>query len=410
MSPRQSLDLAVERVVSAGNCSGCGACTLLDSGLRMRLAANGFNRPVRVSATDADPDAVTRFRALCPGVRVLAQNPEGSRRHPTMGPVIQVFEAWATDPELRFAGSSGGALTALAAWLATTGEVSRVIGAGPDAADPRRTTTVRLTTRSGAIAQTGSRYAPASNAADPAALDPTAAFIGKPCEVSAILALQRTGASSPGAEPLLLSFFCAGTPSQRATDALLEGLGVPAGERLAELRYRGHGWPGRFTARRPDGSTVSASYEESWGGSLGPAVQWRCKVCADGVGESADVTAADLWRADERGYPDFSDGPGVSALIARTRRGLDLVTRAVAAGVLTVRPIEINDLAAVQPLQRQRRETLAGRLAGTMLAGGRVPRYRGFSLLRLALPRLREVLRVARGSYRRRRASGDADD
>ena len=410
MRPVPDLDTAIGRVVDSGNCSGCGACTLLDPGLRMRLAPDGFNRPVRAAAGTAAPDAVARFRALCPGVQVAAQVPEGARRHPTMGPFIQAFEAWATDPEIRFAGSSGGTLTALAAWLASTGEASFVVGSGPDHGDPRRTTTVRVTGRSQALAQAGSRYGPASNAADPGALDPAAAFIGKPCEVSAIRVMTRAASGETGAQPLLLSFFCAGTPSQRATDALVDELGVPASERLADLWYRGHGWPGRFTAHRADGSTVSASYEESWGRSLGPAVQWRCKVCADGVGESADLTAADLWRADPRGYPDFTDAPGVSALIARTRRGLDVVTRAVAAGVLAVRPIDIDELAAVQPLQRHRRETLAGRLLGTAVAGGRIPRYRGFSLLRLAFSQPRESLRVARGAYRRRRAHGNTDD
>ena len=121
------------------------------------------------------------------------------------------------------------------------------------------------------------------------------------------------------------------------------------------------------------------------------------------------MTAADLWHADDRGYPDFTEGAGVSALIARTERGLDLVTRAVAAGVLVAAPIAINDLAAVQPFQRQRRETLAGRLAGTVLAGRRIPVYRGFSLIALAVPRLREVVRMARGSYRRLRRDRSKD-
>ena len=81
------------------------------------------------------------------------------------------------------------------------------------------------------------------------------------------------------------------------------------------------------------------SYDESWGGVLGPATHWRCKLCADGVGESADVVAADLWRVDERGYPVFTEGPGSSALIARTERGLEAVRAAAAAGALVLRPI-----------------------------------------------------------------------
>lgn len=407
-TPRQKLDREIARVITNENCSGCGACTLLDSGVQMTLQSDGFNRPTRAGEGDARADAAARFRAACPGARVAAQRPALSRRHPTMGPIVAVFEAWAADPEVRHRGSSGGTLTALAAWLAETGEASRVIGAAADAANPRRTVTVQLTSRDDALAQAGSRYAPASNAAHPASVDPQAAIIGKPCEVSAVRALHQTGTRETA--PLLLSFFCAGTPSQHATESLVAQLGIAADEVVSDLWYRGRGWPGRFTVERDGEPAVSTSYQESWGEVLGRHLQWRCKICPDGVGESSDVTAADLWRSDDRGYPDFSDGAGVSALIARTERGLDLIARAVTAGVLMAAPISINDLAAVQPFQRQRRETLAGRLVGTVLAGRRIPAYRGFSLISLALPRLREVVRTATGSYRRLRRDRPADD
>jgi len=411
MSRQPTLDEAIERVVRSGNCSGCGACALLDAGIEMRLDERGYSRPVRVAPRpQSDPASeaavVARFEASCPGVTVSAQNPPGATRHPTMGPVIQVFEAWATDGGIRFAGSSGGVLTALSTWLLDSGEAARVIGAVADRSEPRRTVPVQLETKEAALSAAGSRYAPVSNASLPGALMPDTAFVGKPCEVSALRALHGRGEGAP----LLLSFYCAGTPSQKATEMLSTQLGVSATDRITGLWYRGHGWPGRFTVTRDDGSTVSASYNESWGNTLGPTVQWRCKLCADGVGESSDITAADLWRADDRGYPDFAEGAGVSALIARTPRGLDVVQRAAAAGVIEVTPIEINALAAVQPLHRDRRSTLVGRLLGTVLAGGTIPRYRGFGLLALALPRLRANWRTAKGSYRRRRALRGSDD
>ena len=388
------LDRAIERVVAGGNCSGCGACAQLDAGLGMALDTHGFSRPVRTGPSTAAPGAVRRFDDACPGVVVRAAAAPGAARHPTMGPVLEAWEAWATDPEVRFTGSSGGTLTAIAGWLAATGEAQRVVGARADSGEPRRTVSVTITTREEALASAGSRYAPVSNAAHPDALDPGCAVVGKPCEASAIRALAPDG-------PLLLSFFCAGTPSQHATDALVTELGLAG--RLRSLWYRGHGWPGSFTATTADGATAQSSYDDSWGKHLGRQVQWRCRICPDGVGESADVTAADLWTTDERGYPDFADGEGVSALIARTPRGLDVVRRAIAAGVIAATPVDIARLAAIQPLQRQRRTTLAGRLAGIRLAGGRVPAYRGFGLLRLGLGRWRDTYRAAKSGYRRRR-------
>lgn len=410
-----ALDSAIEKVVASGNCSGCGACALLDPGLELRRSPDGFLRPARrdaVSTDEVPAAAVDRFAAACPGVTVRAAEPAGATRHPTMGPVVRAWKAWATDSETRHRGSSGGALTAIAAWLLETGETARMVGANADAAEPRRTVSVTIMSRDQAIAAAGSRYAPTASAAQPAAVQNGSLFIGKPCEASAVRSLIGTRpaaqAAEPGDDPVILSFFCAGTPSQHATDALVESLGVPAAEPLSDLWYRGRGWPGRFTAVRRDGTSVDASYEETWGSTLGPAVQWRCKICADGVGESADITAADFWRADAQGYPVFAEGAGRSALIARTERGLDIVLRAVEAGVISVTPMDIADLAAVQPLQTTRRETLAGRLLGARLAGGSVPHYRGFGLTLLSLPRLRETYRMAKGTFRRRRAAAKA--
>ncbi len=295
------LDAQIARVVSSGACSGCGACTIIDDGLAMEYSDEGFLRPRRAARTRPPPDAERRFRATCPGVVVRAQHPPGSQYHPQLGPVIKVWVAYATDPEVRRRGASGGTLTALAAWLVETGEAARVTASAVDPGEPRRTVPVTLTSRSEALAAAGSRYAPVA-ACRTEALTPGSAAVGKPCEASALRALTAIDHTDA---PLLLSFFCAGTPSQTATDRLVESIGVPPGTTLSSLWYRGRGWPGRFTARTTDGVEVSASYGDSWGTALGPAVQWRCKMCPDGIGESSDISAGDFWRADQHGYPLF---------------------------------------------------------------------------------------------------------
>jgi coenzyme F420 hydrogenase subunit beta len=389
----------VAAVVEAGNCSGCGACVLLDPRLRMRVDDDGYSRPVADrTAPPADARSAELFAVVCPGKQVVAQHPTGSARHPLLGPVVQAWEAWAADPVVRDRGSSGGALTALSAWLAETGQATQVVAAAASTEDPSTTVSISLTDRTGALAAAGSRYAPVSNAAAPGATDASGAVVGKPCEVSALRALSR---AQDRPAPLLLSFFCAGVPSQRATIDLVQHLGLPPAEPLAHLRYRGQGWPGRFTAVSVGGREVSASYEDSWGEHLGRTTQWRCKICPDGVGESADIAAGDLWRVDERGYPAFAESDGMSVVIARTRRGQDVVLRAVEAGVLKVRPVDLADVVAAQPLQVARRSTLFARLLGAGIAGRPIPRYRGFGLLRLSLRAPRVAIRTGRGTYRR---------
>ena len=404
---RTSLNHEIAAVVRSGGCSGCGACCQIDGNLTMTLDAQGYARPVRLDdagspSTLDDATAVQQFRQSCPGVRVEAVRPPGAVRHPTMGPALATWRAWAADEQVRHSGSSGGVLTALAGWLSERGDTAQVVGAAPSPEDPRRTVSVHIRSRAEALASSGSRYGPVSNAAAPTALDPTGAFLGKPCEASAVRSLALVRGQEA---PLILSFFCAGTPSQQATDDLVDKLGMPQSAQVTSLRYRGAGWPGRFVARGDDGTEVSASYHDSWGLHLGRTVQWRCKICPDGVGESSDISAADLWRTDARGYPQFDESPGVSALLARTERGLRVVAEAVEAGVLVVEPIDLAELAAVQPLQNKRRETLLGRTLAARLAGRRPPRYRGFGLFRLAMRRPSETLRTARGTYARVRRS-----
>lgn len=415
---RRELDTAIRSVVQRNACIGCGLCTRLDTSLRLELDADGFLRPHRTGADGvvAD-DARRRFEQACPGCRVAAVRPRGSRRHPTMGSYFGVWEAWATDEAVRWRGSSGGALTALHGWLLDSGRSSRITSASVGTA-PRRTVPVTITTKAEALAAAGSRYAPVGILADPA-LGSSEVITAKPCEISAIRAVGTSARPGGGddagatvADPILLSFFCAGTPSQHATANLLARLGVGPDEPIDDLWYRGRGWPGRFTVRRDagdrDAGDASLSYEESWGGVLGPATHWRCKLCADGVGESADVVAADFWRVDQRGYPVFTEGPGASALIARTRRGLDAVLAAEAAGAIALRPIRMSELANVQPLQRKRRTSLFGRLLGSRLAGVPGPRYRGFRLWAFALAHPRLNLRAARGARDRIRQAATA--
>ncbi len=144
-------------------------------------------------------------------------------------------------------------------------------------------------------------------------------------------------------------------------------------------------------------------YETSWGSHLGPHVQWRCRTCPDGVGESGDVSVGDLWARGPDGGPSFVERPGRSVLIARTRRGRRLVDAAVAGGVLATVPASVGDVVAVQPYQAARRLLLLPRLVATLVLRGHVTRVRGFGTLRSALRRPRASWSELRGAAARLR-------
>jgi coenzyme F420 hydrogenase subunit beta len=389
----------VEKVVRAGNCSGCGGCALISDRVHLGLSSDGFMRP-RVGdggqqdrAVDASEAAL--FRRICPGKRLVAPvQAAGTRSHPILGRYVEAWQGWAADEVVRGAGSSGGVLTAISEWMISTGRAPAVRASGASTAAPTRTVSVRITTREEALAAAGSRYAPVSNASRAVAGEP---FVGKPCEVAAV---RNVAAERGGDGPVLLSFFCAGTPSQLATDRLVEELGGNPSS-VAELRYRGDGWPGMFKFRSTDGTSGEMSYQQSWGKRLGRTVQTRCKLCVDGTGEYADIAVGDYWESDRDGFPVFDDAMGNSVVIARTERGARLLREAAADGVVVLAEVDLDDVAQVQPLQRLRRSTLAGRLLGRALAGRRVPRYRGFGLLDAMTRNARANVKAAVGMFTR---------
>ncbi len=374
----------VETVIARGNCSGCGACAALLDGLEMGRDATGFNRPIRRAGDSRPPSrqvSAAEMREICPGATTRAVHAPGVPRHAFLGPVVGAWEAWASDPGVRSSGSSGGVLTALVEWLLENDAADVAVGAAADPQDPAATITVVRRKGSTFLDTAGSRYGPASNAEAQEAYRPRAVFVGKPCESYAVRSALRERAVED--QPLLLSFFCAGVPSQEATTALVRQLGLGDAP-IQSLRYRGNGWPGLFTVDDVAGRRASVSYEESWGEHLGRRLQWRCKICPDGVGESADIAAGDFWYAGDDGRPAFAERPGRSALVARTARGRAVIEQAIRAGVIVAETVSPDSIAAVQPYQVRRRQTLAGRLVGSALAGRRPPTYRGFSLIRLS--------------------------
>lgn len=390
----------VRKVVDGGNCSGCGSCTLIYPGLNMELSTDGFLRPSADLGPTKPPHssaADEMFKAACPGVTVVAPT-VGKQEHPVFGRYADAWEAHATDPRIRMAGSSGGVLTALSTWLIESGRVDSVAGVTGAAG---RTVPLELTSREDAIAASGSRYAPASSLAGLGDLTARSAMVGKPCEASALRQMtERSATDGTGDDgPIILSFFCAGTPSQRATAQLVKTLGLDPGT-IDSVRYRGRGWPGEFVAHAPGVDEVRMSYHQSWGKHLGRDLQPVCKICPDGTGGSADISVGDFWLSDDNGFPLFADAPGSSVAIARTPRGVALIEEAVAAGVIVVGPIDLDAVAAVQPLQTERRLTLAARLLGRRAAFQPVPKYRGFGLTgRLIHHRWRGAPRVAAGTF-----------
>jgi coenzyme F420 hydrogenase subunit beta len=360
-------------------CTGCGACASVDpEHIRMIDVLDHGRRPLVEGPGEPSEESL----AVCPGIHL--EHPELVGRPGLLedylsvwGPILEVWEGCATDSEIRFAGSSGGAASALALYSIERGGMEGVlhIKARPDV--PYLNHTVLSRTRAEVLEATGSRYAPASpcdsldrieNAAGPCA------FIGKPCDVAA---LQKVRAIRPELDRkvgVTIAFFCAGTPSTRGTLEMLRRMGFENPEDVQSVRYRGNGWPGLATAKgetRGAPRSATLTYSQSWGDILQKHRQWRCYICPDHTGEFADIAVGDPWY---RSIPE--DEPGRSLILVRTETGRKVLEDAVAAGYLSAERVDPKRLPESQPNLLATRGAVWGRLLALRLCGAGVPRYR----------------------------------
>lgn len=384
--PARRLPLHVTSITDVAErqlCTGCGVCAYVQpEDIHMVDDVTAGRRPVvRTADTAGARPSTDTALAVCPGVGLshgtLPDDTIGELRT-DWGPVLELWEGHASDPETRWRASSGGAATALALHGLQRRGMHGVLHIRARQDAPYLNETVLSRTRDELLSATGSRYAPASpcDGLDlVVAADGPCVMIGKPCDIA--------GASRAAAQDdrldaklgLTIAVFCAGTPTLQGTFEMLGAMGVNDLDRVVSIRYRGNGWPGdaTVTLRTPDGiEERHLSYEASWGGILQRHRQWRCYVCADHTGEFADIAVGDPW------YREIAPGePGESLILARTVRGREFLREAIESGVLDASPVPPDHLPASQPGLRSVRGAVWGRVATSRALGIPAPVYEG---------------------------------
>jgi len=362
-------------------CSGCGACVPACPEHAIHLV-DIWDRGIRPVLDSTNCSKCGECIKVCPGIGV-SHKPFNSQTiselRQAWGPVLDVWEGYATDPEIRYMGSSGGVATALALYSLEKKQASGVLHIGAKLEAPLENVPVFSKNREELLAYTGSRYSPAAPCQK---LDwikraeKSCVFIGKPCDV---VALRKSQAVSPMLDSkvgLAISIVCAGTPTTKGTEELLEVLGVKP-EEAEFIRYRGHGWPGMATVKLKgsNGEIRQMSYEESWGMVLSRHVAFRCRLCPDSTGEFADISCGDPWYKSTE-----PTDPGQSLVLVRTEKGRDVLNKAMKAGYVKLENVRPSTVPQSQKVLLVRRCHLWGRLLVMRMTGIVVPHYEGFGL------------------------------
>jgi len=299
------------------------------------------------------------------------------------GNVISSYLGWSSDEEARYRASSGGVTTAACLYLIEQGLVDGIIQTKKDPLDLRKTITVVSKTKNDVLECTGSRYttsSPLQKIRELIEPGKKYAFVGKPCDVSALRMYMISGKAGWTKQIVyLFSFFCAGQPSLKANDRLLSALGCENPEDLKELSYRGNGWPGVAQAILKSGQSNEMEYEKSWMTILGRDVRKCCRFCADGTGEMADVSSGDAWYLTSEGKPDFHEHPGRNVVFTRTEVGDALLKKMIQDRAVIVEryDAEKDGLKKSQPYHYNRKASLGSLRIAMILCGRNFPRYSG---------------------------------
>lgn len=372
-------------------CVGCGACISIcpSERLILRDVTNDGLRPFFVDDKRPSDDAVfcntcSECLSVCPGLHMKAPTLQASPKIKTgslnkgWGFMLELWEGYASDPEIRFKGSSGGLCTALSLFCIENGLAAGVMHIGASEKQPWLNKTFLSTNRDELISRTGSRYAPASPCNKLNIVEKFSkpiVFVGKPCDIEALRMVEEKVSYVRKNMAFVIGFFCAGTPSTKGTLDLLSYHNLNY-QNLSTLRYRGLGWPGKTTISLKDKQidVLQLTYEEAWG-FLQRYRPFRCYLCPDITAESADISVGDPWYR-ERG----NEEPGRSLIIIRSERGLKIFYNALEKGYIRAERVSPDIILKSQRNLLGKRKAIFGRLLGMKLLGIPHPTLDGFHL------------------------------
>lgn len=417
MSPADRLNAIVEQ----GLCIGCGLCQVMAGAetLGVVKTTEGSLRPVVHG--DLSHETVDTIYDVCPGTRVDGLHPnlvdDQTVIDPVWGPWQAIVTAWAADPEVRFEGSTGGVLTALGQYLLRSHRVGFILHTRASADEPTFGRATISFTEAEVFDAAGSRYGPTATLIDlDRALDLASergepfAFIGKPCDIAALNNYGRHDSRVDEFVRYRLAPVCGGFGPPSMNQRFLAEIDVEPSE-LTGFRYRGRGCPGPTRAETA-GRAVERHYLDYWGEDESHwSLLWRCKICPDGIGESADLVAADTWVGGSPQRSESDDDPGTNAVVARTAAGAELLASAIEGGALVAGDrIGISDLSRYQPHQVNKKQAVADRYGGLADEGRIVPVHNRLRLTELAEGVDHEVRAAQRAGTRVRIADGRASE
>jgi len=355
-------------IVDNGLCIGCGLCQSITgkNSIEILMSSKGRLEPKEVKKIPSE--TFNKILNVCPGVIVEGLPKEQvdtkAKHNLIWGYYLSICYAWSTDDKIRFESSTGGLLNGLSLYLLESKKVKFILHTVTDTKKPMRSVSKLSYNKKELLnSNSCSRYGPASpldKLHEALSLNQPFAFVGKPCDISAIRQLSKLDERVNKLCKYLLTLVCGGSTEFTKSQDFIESFKVKE-EELSIFRYRGFGNPGKMYIKTKDGREHDREYNSFWGEESTWRVHFRCKICPDAIGESSDIAALDTWRG---GSPKGED-EGFNAAIVRTKKGLELLNEAIEAGYIKMgEQLEIKDIDDFQPHQVNKKKAVYARHEG----------------------------------------------
>ena len=332
-------------IIDPENCTHCGACVGLNPDLLTFQETKQGPLPQPLSSVSHEHlnQNLSLAWAVCSGRGVpypelycnFNQDPENW----LMGPYRRLWTGFASEPDIRQRGASGGVISRTLIYLLETGRIDGAIVLKQGSPTADRAQPIIATTTEEILAAAQSVYAVTPMLTilpEMAKFDGRLAFVGLPEQVAALRMLQAAG--HPAAQKVV---FVAGPYTGTnmyfgAVRAFLRSRGVSDRVEITKLQWRAGEWPGYLQVETADGQVFRA--KKFYYNYLIPFyISRNCQITPDFTNELTDLSVGDAWS------PQFeAAGGGHSVIVARTEQAKDLLQEMSDSQVLTLETIPLD--------------------------------------------------------------------
>ena len=371
----------IAEVVLDGLCTGCGTCAgVCPTDTIVMRVSNGLYSP------EIEEAKCTRCRLClecCPGYSVDFRklNSKFFGKQPEdlfLGNYLKCHVGHSNDEEIRYNSSSGGLVTQLLVFALERGLIDGALVTRMRKNNPLEPRPFIARTREEIISASKSKYCPAAtNEALRCVLkeDGRFAVVGLPCHIHGIRKAEENMKALKDRIVLHVGLMCSHTVSFSGTEFLLKKLGMSR-ERIAEIAYRGQGWPGSMLIKLRNHSHLSVPYVGRWNAywpvfSCFFFTPMRCLMCPDETNELADISFGDAWLPESK-----NERNGESIVVTRTGKGEEILSLAYSSGAISLWPVKGEKVkrSQAEPL-KFKKDDITIRLAMIESSGRKIPDF-----------------------------------